>query len=137
MKLLAANLMITVVAVVLLFGPIRFQPNRLVDAMIIAVALGTGTLVNVYLVRIALRPIHSLTQVAWLVSQGLLGARVPSSITADSQLTQLSTTINGLLDDLVKERARISKLSGEPVATRLGVIRSAPAFQSSLSTLSR
>ena|SRR5688500_4382321 len=137
MKLLAANLMITAVAVLLLFGPVRFESDRLMDAIFVATALGAGSLVNFCLVRLALRPVRSLTQVAWLVSEGLLGARVPSSTTADRQLTQLSLTINGLLDDLVNERARISKLSGEPVKHTLGVVRSRGAFVASYSRLSR
>ena len=132
MKLLGANLTITIVAVGLLFGPVRLESNRLADAVIVGAALGIGSLMNFVLVRLALRPINSVTQVAWLVSQGLLGVRVPASITADRHLAQLSATINALLDDLVKERAGISKLSGQPVDRRLGVVRSARAADSSL-----
>jgi hypothetical protein len=41
-------------------------------------------------------------------------------------------TINALLDDMVKQRARISKLSGEPVERGLGVVRSAETRGASL-----
>lgn len=132
MKLLGANLMITIVAVVLLFGPVRLEPDRLTDAVIVGAAFGIGSLVNFVLVRLALSPVNSITQVAWLVSQGLLGARVPASITADRHLAHLSVTINALLDDLVQQRARISKLSGEPVERGLGVVRSGETRDASL-----
>ena len=130
MKLVGANLMITAVALVLLFGPVRLEPNRLMDAIVVAAALGIGSLVNLFLVRLALAPIHNLTRVAWLVSEGRLGARAPLSITADRQLVQLSVTINGLLDDLVRERARISRFAGERVSGRLGVDRLTRALDS-------
>jgi HAMP domain-containing protein len=104
MKLLGANLIIMLGAVAMLFGPINLEPTRLGDALIVIAALVAGSVVNFVLVRIALRPINSLTQVAWLVSQGLLGARVPASIMADRELTQLSRTVNQLLDDVVAQR---------------------------------
>jgi hypothetical protein len=81
MKLLGANLIIMLAAVAMLFGPIKFEPTRLLDAIVVVAALAAGSLVNIALVRLALRPINSLTQVAWLVSQGLLGARVPRCTT--------------------------------------------------------
>jgi nitrogen fixation/metabolism regulation signal transduction histidine kinase len=111
MKLLGANLIIMLAAVAMLFGPIKFEPTRFVDAIVVVAALAAGSLVNIVLVRLALRPINSLTQVAWLVSQGLLGARVPASIMADRELTQLSRTVNQLLDDIVAQRDKIDSMS--------------------------
>lgn len=111
MKLLGANLIIMLTAVSMLFGPVRFEPTRLADAIVVVAALAAGSLVNIALVRLALRPINSLTQVAWLVSQGLLGARVPASLMADRELTQLSRTVNQLLDDIVAQRDKIDSMS--------------------------
>jgi methyl-accepting chemotaxis protein len=113
LKLLGANLVIMAAAVLLLFGPLRLEPTRITDALIVVAALAVGAVVNFILVRLALRPVKDLTHVAWLVSEGLRGARVPASITADSELTQLSTTINQLLDDLVTDRVKINKLARE------------------------
>ena len=93
LKILGANLIIMLVAVVMLFGPIRLEPARLTDALVVVASLVVGSTVSFVIVRVALRPITSLTQVAWLVSQGRLGARVPPSIMADRELTQLAATI--------------------------------------------
>jgi methyl-accepting chemotaxis protein len=111
MKLLGANLIIMLAALAMLFGPVKFEPTRLVDGIIVVAALAGASLANIALVRLALRPIKSLTQVAWLVSQGLLGARVPASIMADRELTQLSRTVNQLLDDIVAQRDKIDSMS--------------------------
>lgn len=113
LKLLGANLIIMAVAVLLLFGPFSLEPTRLTDALVVVAALGVGAIVNFVLVRLALSPLKGLTRVAWLVSEGLRGARVPESIVADSELTQLSTTINQLLDDLVTDRVKINNLARE------------------------
>jgi methyl-accepting chemotaxis protein len=119
LKVLGANLVIMAAAVLMLFGPLRLDPTRLTDAFIVVAALGVGAVVNFVLVRLALRPVKDLTRVAWLVSEGLRGARVPASIAGDSELTQLSTTINQLLDDLVTDRVKINKLARE-LATAAG-----------------
>jgi methyl-accepting chemotaxis protein len=113
LKLLGANLMIMLVAVLMLLGPFSLEPTRLTDALIVVTALGVASIVSFVVVRLALRPVKSLTRVGWLVSEGALGARVPSSVVADSELAQLSTTINELLDDLVAERDEVRKLGGE------------------------
>ena len=113
LKILGANLSIMVAAVFMLLGPIRLVSTRLTEALIVVAALGLGAIVNFFLVRLALRPIDSLTHVAWLVSQGRLGARVPPSMMADRDLRQLSATINELLDDLVAERDKTSRIGAE------------------------
>jgi len=110
LKVLGANLLTMAAAVLLLFGPLKLEPTRLTDALVVVGALCVAATVNFVLVRVALRPIRILTRVAWLVSEGLRGERVPRSIFADSDLTQLSTTINQLLDDLVTERMEINEL---------------------------
>jgi signal transduction histidine kinase len=114
-KLLGANLIILAVAVLALFGPARVYPVRLTDLYVIVTALIIGAIVNLVLVRLALRPIDSLQRVARLVSEGRLSARVPASVVADSELTRLSTTINEMLDTLAAGRERMRKLGAEVV----------------------
>jgi signal transduction histidine kinase len=115
LKLLGANLIIVGVAVLLLFGPVRLEPARLTDAYVVVAALIVGAAVNFGLVRLALRPIDALERVARRVSDGRLAERVPSSIVADRELTQLSTTINEMLDTLAAGRERMRKLGAEVV----------------------
>lgn len=88
LKLFGANLIIMIVAVTMLFGPIRLEPTRLTDALVVMSSLLLGSIVSFAVVRVALRPVASLTEVGWLVSQGLLGARVPPSIMADRELAR-------------------------------------------------
>jgi signal transduction histidine kinase len=114
-KLLGANLIILAVVVLLLFGPIHLQPGHLTDVIVVVLALMLGATVNFALVRLALRPIDALQNVARLVSEGRLSERVPASIVADRELTQLSTTINEMLDSLSAGRDRMRKLGAEVV----------------------
>jgi signal transduction histidine kinase len=114
-KLLGANLIILAVAMVVLFGPPRFQAGRLSDVYVVVAALIIGATVNFALVRLALRPITDLQRVARRVSEGRLSERVPASIVADRELTRLSTTINEMLDNLQAGRSRMRKLGAEVV----------------------
>jgi signal transduction histidine kinase len=114
-KLLGANLIILAVVVLVLLGPIHLQPGHLTDVLVVVVALMIGAIVNLALVRLALRPIDALQRVAKLVSQGRLSERVPPSIVADRELTQLSSTINEMLDSLAAGRDRMRKLGAEVV----------------------
>jgi hypothetical protein len=109
LKILGANLIIMIVAALMFFGPIRLEPTRFIEALIVVGALGLGAIVNFFLVRLALRPVGNVTHVAWLVSEGLLGARVPPCAIADRDMTQLSATINELLDDLTAEREKTGR----------------------------
>jgi signal transduction histidine kinase len=114
-KLIGANLIILAVAVLALIEPGRLEPGRLVDAYVLLVALIIGAAVNLALVKLALRPIDALQRVARLVSDGRLAERVPASLVADGELTQLSTTINEMLDSLEAGRDRMRKLGAEVV----------------------
>jgi signal transduction histidine kinase len=115
LKLLGANLIIVGVAVLLLFGFVRLQAERLTDAYVVVAALIVGASVNFGLVKLALRPIDALERVAKRVSEGRLGERVPASIVADRELAHLSTTINEMLDNLAAGRERMRKLGAEVV----------------------
>src|SRR5512132_733552 len=114
-KLLGANLIIVGVALLVLFGPVALNPSRLTDLYVLVAALAIGALVNFALVRLALHPINVLERVARRVSEGRLAERVPASILADCELTQLSTTINQMLDTLAAGRDRMRKLGAEGV----------------------
>ena len=114
-KLLGANLIIVAVVVTVRSGPIHLERGRLTDVLVVVAALMIGAAVNFALVRLALRPIDALQRVARLVSQGRLSERVPASIVADRELTQLSTTINEMLDSLSAGRDRMRKLGAEVV----------------------
>jgi len=115
LKLLGANLIILGVVVLALFGPFHLQAGRLADVSVVFAALGLGALVNFALVKLALEPIHTLERVARRVSAGRLGERVPASIVADRELTELSNTINHMLDTLAASRQRMRKLGAEVV----------------------
>jgi signal transduction histidine kinase len=115
LKLLGANLVIIGVALLVLLQPIRLQPGGLVDVFVVLAALVVGALVNLVLVKLALRPINDLQRVARLVSEGRLAERVPASVVADRELTQLTTTINKMLDSLSAGRDRMRKLGAEVV----------------------
>jgi signal transduction histidine kinase len=114
-KLLGANLIIVAVAGILLFGPVRLEPTRAVDASIVVAALIVAALVNSVLVRVALHPISALERVAKWVAEGRLSARIPTSVVADHELTRLSTTINKMLDSLAADRERIQKFDGQVI----------------------
>jgi signal transduction histidine kinase len=114
-KLLGANLIILGVAVLVLFGSVRLNPGRLTEVYVVVAALIIGAIVNLALVKVALRPINALERVARRISEGRLAERVPASIVADRKLTQLSTTINEMLDNLEAGRERMRKLGSEVV----------------------
>src|ERR1700730_14171201 len=78
-KLLGANVIIMGVAVLGLLVPARLQSEPLTDLYIVVATLIVGAIVNLTLVRLALRPINSLQRVAKLVSEGRLAERVPAS----------------------------------------------------------
>jgi hypothetical protein len=115
LKILGANLVLIAIALLMLFGPIHLDPTSTNDTLMVVAGLVIATTVNCLLVHVALRPVNTLAHVAWLVSEGLSGARVPDSRVADRELTQLSTTVNELLDDLILERNRRARSAEEVV----------------------
>jgi signal transduction histidine kinase len=115
LKLLGANLTIVGMAVLMLFGPVRLQPGRVTDAYIVVLGLIIGAAANFALVRLALRPINTIKRATRRVSEGRLAERIPASIVADRELSQLSSTINDMLDTLADARERMRKLGAEVV----------------------
>lgn len=114
-KLVGANLIIVGLAALVLFAPAGLLPGPLTDIYVLVGALIIGAMVNLVLVRLALRPIKELERVSKLVSEGRLAERVPASIVADRELMHLSTTINQMLDSLAAGRERMRKLGAEVV----------------------
>jgi signal transduction histidine kinase len=111
-KLLGANLIIVIVAVLLLGAT---SSPHLGDSYVFVVALLVGVGVNLALVKLALGPIDALEHVARRVSEGHLSERVPASLVADRGLTHLSATINAMLDTLETGRDCMRKLGAEVV----------------------
>ncbi len=112
-KLIGANVVIVAAAVVahslVASGSGRF------DMVTVVVALAVGSVVNFFLVRVALRPIDDLEDLAERVSVGDFSARGIPSPFADAALLRLGNTVNGLLDSLAAERRRIQDLGAEVV----------------------
>jgi len=84
-KLFAANLVIAGVALLLMFGPSRLQPERLIDGYIVVAALTLGATVSVLMVRV------------------------------DPRLTRLSNTNNEMLERLTTSRKEMERLRAEVV----------------------
>jgi signal transduction histidine kinase len=112
-KLIGAN--IVIVAAGVLAHSLAASGSRDLDMAIVMTALGVASLVNLILVRVALRPIEELEDLAERVSAGDFDARGVASPFADAGLTRLGVTVNGLLDSLATERKRIQDLGAEVV----------------------
>jgi len=111
-KLLGANVLI--VASALVVQTIAFD-GRGAEIVSVLVALAAALVVNLILVRLALRPIEELEQLAHRVSEGEFDARGVPSLFADKDLAKLRDTVNNLLDSLAAERKRIHDLGAHVV----------------------
>jgi signal transduction histidine kinase len=112
-KLIGANVLIVAVAIavhVYVLGGAR-------QAELVAMlgALAAASVVNIFLVRLALQPIAELEEVSSRVSKGEFTARSVPSKFADAELGHLGKTVNSLLDSLAVERRRIQALGAEVV----------------------
>ena len=94
--------------------------------LIMVLALATSMCVNVGLVLLALRPIHSLEETAERVAHGDLDARVPASPLADRDFARVADTFNRVLDELIADRAHMRQLAS-------AVIREGDRQRSSIS----
>lgn len=104
-KLIGAN-------VIIVASAIGLNQSEVTTAVI---ALAAASLVNFLLVRVALRPVVELENVAERVTGGEFSARAVSFPYADKELVRLGDTVNGLLDSLAAERKRIQDLGAEVV----------------------
>jgi signal transduction histidine kinase len=79
------------------------------------VALLSALGINIFLVILALAPLHRLEATARRVWRGDLEARVPASPLADRETARVGTTLNVLLDGLIADRARLRTLATEVI----------------------
>ena len=114
-KVLGANLVIVVMALLVLMSPLTSARLLSEDTVILFGALIMGALVSYLLIWLALKPVTELEQIARRISLGRVSERVPPSLIADPDLAHLATTMNGMLDHLVADKKRLAKLAAEVV----------------------
>jgi signal transduction histidine kinase len=112
-KLIGANVLI--IAAAILVQTVAFRGRSGIEVITAAVALTLATVMNLFLVRVALSPVEELEHIAERVSGGEFDARVTPSPFADKDLSHLGTTVNCLLDSLAAERKRIQDLGADVV----------------------
>ena len=112
-KLIGANVIIVAAAVLVQMIVFAGQDNA--EIIMVLVALAAASLVNLMLVRVALRPVNELERLAGRVSAGDFAARGEPSLFADAELSRLGSTVNSLLDSLAAERLRIQDLGAEVI----------------------
>lgn len=110
-KLAGANAVVGAVAAALLLLMAPHGERQLIVALPLAVSM----LVNLLLLRLALRPLAELGETMRRVSAGDLFARVGPSPFADDDLAQIGTTVNTLLDGLIAEHARVRELAARAI----------------------
>jgi len=112
-KIIGANAIIVVAG----FGYMAIVGGSSERASAIAMSfvMIAASIVNVALVRVALRPVNDLQMLAHRVSTGDFDARGQPSPFADAELHALGSTVNGLLDSLAAERLRIRELGREVI----------------------
>ena len=104
-KLIGAN-------VIIVLSAIGLNRSEMTTAL---TALAAASLVNFLLVRLALRPIDKLEELAGRVTAGEFNARAVALAYADKDLLRLGDTVNSLLDSLAAERKRIQDLGAQVV----------------------
>jgi signal transduction histidine kinase len=112
-KLLGANLLVVVVAIVAQFV-LPAMATTVQLAVVLVLSFGATAL----LVWLALRPVSLLEMTADRVAQGDFSARVVESPLADRSIGKLAVTMNRLLDRVQADRARIQYLAGRSVRAR-------------------
>jgi signal transduction histidine kinase len=116
-KLAGANLLIVLAAVAGMAAERRFNASDNV-VPILGVALAVSLVVNLMLVYVALRPLSDLEAAAARVSAGDLDARVAPSMLADRDMARVGTTLNGVLDRLMEDRARVRRLAAQVISAQ-------------------
>src|SRR4029079_12865503 len=112
-KLIGANVIILASAFAVQTTAVSHLTRE--EIVIGVIALAAAAAVNVYLVRLALRPVDELEKLAVRVTEGEFDARGAPSPYADKDLSRLGETINSLLDSLARERRRIQDLGAQVV----------------------
>lgn len=93
---------------------VRATPERSTVELIgllTGIGLIISVMVNILILRLALRPISQLEATAARVQKGDLDARVPYSPLADRDLAHLRWTFNGMLDSLATFRRQLRKMA--------------------------
>ncbi len=112
-KLIGANIIIVLSAI--LVQALASGGHGNVEALVAVLVLAAATIVNILLVRIALRPVGELERLAELVAGGDFEVRGSPSVLADKELSRVGHTVNSLLDALAVERQRIQDLGAKVV----------------------
>lgn len=110
-KLAGANLLIglAAAAAVAILHEAGAGASHLLE--VLGAALVATLVVNVLLVRTALRPLLALEETAGRVWRGDFTARVPGSLLADRDMARVGNTLNLLLDGIERDRARLRRLA--------------------------
>jgi signal transduction histidine kinase len=108
MKLLIPNTAIILISLLAFTGGIAGtrDVNTGLEYLVISLLI-VGTSINFMFVRLALRPVKDIQEVAEQIASGNMEARVQPSIIADVGLSQLATTLNETLEYLAEARERI------------------------------
>lgn len=115
LKLIGANI---VIALATVWAAMATHGMTLADrqvAPLVLAALVVAQIVNSALVIVALRPLRALEDVAATILSGDSSARVPDSPLADRTVARTGRALNRLLDDLMRERARIRRLASKVI----------------------
>ena len=114
-KLLGANAIVAAAAIVVATRLLRDVPSGERLLFVVLGELLVAVAVNVALVAAALRPLRALTEAAARVRAGDRAIRVEHSTLADRELVRLGDTLNGLLDEVDTERARLREMAAEVI----------------------
>ncbi|HTR77816.1 MAG TPA: sensor histidine kinase [Gemmatimonadaceae bacterium] len=95
----------------LLGGMLVFAPSAGWSGGEALAAVGTGLLVYVGLVLLALKPVNDIERVAARVWKGDLAARVAESAVAGTEVLRIGSMFNALLDQVMAERGRLRTLA--------------------------
>ena len=114
-KVLGANFVVLASALGLLLTPLNGGYIRWADLSVLFASLTVAAVASYALIRVALKPVKELEQIARKISLGRVSERVPASLVADPDLAHLASTMNEMLDSLAAGRKRMANLAAEVV----------------------
>lgn len=112
-KLLVANVILVALAgaTVLVIVDRVHLPLIQTVAVVVATTVVLAALANAFVVRLALRPVDTLTRIAQQVRAGDWSARAPGSALADRRVERLRHVVNEMLDGVTAARRRQRELA--------------------------